>query len=403
MSLSALGRAVRAVIAIGVREFRTTVRSRAVLVGTVALGGLVAAVLIVHAAAFGPAGSMRVGLAGQAIALRDVLPADTADLGVGVTISQLSSVDAGIAQLRSGQLDVVVSGSRAALHVTVEDNLDPRLRTTLNSIVRQQVLEAEIAQLGLKPADVLSRVEQAQITVTPLREADPQRGQRIAVGVVAEVLVALALALAGFLAMARVAEDKTAGTVAAQLMAVPPRRQLLGNVGGLGTIGLGQVAAVGLLGGTITVLAGVVGVADSVFTALGASALWFVAGFALYGTVSVVAAALVAQWRDLRGLMFVLGAVLAAVLAASAAVSTDDPAGPGSAILSLLPPFAPILMPGRMAVGAAPGWQILLALALTLGTAAALIWFGGRVYGNAMPRTAGRVSLREALNRPVSA
>jgi ABC-2 type transport system permease protein len=291
-----------------------------------------------------------------------------------------------------------VSGSRAALHVTVQDAIDPRLRTTLNSIVRQQVLDAEIAQLGLSPADVLSRVEQAQITLTPLRTADPHRGQRIAVGVVAQILIAFALALWAALAAVGVGEDKARGTAEALLMTVGPRRLLLGNVGGIAAVGGGQLAVVGLLGGAAALLAGAVAVPGAVFTAVGAGVLWFLAGFAVYGTAAAVAAALGTHWRDLRVVLAGLAGVFAAVLACGDAVFAADPGGPGTAVLSLLPPFAPILMPARMAAGAAPAWQVIVALVLAVASAAALMWYGGRVYGAALPRTAGRVSLREALS-----
>jgi len=54
-------------------------------------------------------------------------------------------------------------------------------------------------------------------------------------------------------------------------------------------------------------------------------------------------------------------------------------------------------MPGRMAIGVAPLWQVLLAVVLALGAVAAITWLGGKIYANAVLRTGSRVKLREAL------
>jgi len=74
-----------------------------------------------------------------------------------------------------------------------------------------------------------------------------------------------------------------------------------------------------------------------------------------------------------------------------------SPSGPTVTVLSMLPPFAPILMPGRMALGVAPAWQVVLSVVLALLAIAAITWLGGKVYANAVLRTGARVKLREAL------
>jgi ABC-2 type transport system ATP-binding protein len=66
-------------------------------------------------------------------------------------------------------------------------------------------------------------------------------------------------------------------------------------------------------------------------------------------------------------------------------------------VLSLLPPFAPVLMPVRMATGDAPAWQLISALALTLATAGVLTWLAGRIYANSVLRLGARVRVLDAL------
>jgi ABC-2 type transport system permease protein len=349
----------RAVFMVARREFRGLVWSRRVLVGSVAVAVLLVAFVFLQAFVFGHQRPVRVGLAGQAIALADGLPQETASLGVTVSVSQVADVADGVAAVRAGRLDVLVSGARAALHVTVDNQLDPQLRTTLNGLVRQQVLDAQIAQLGVRPQDVLSRVDQAQISLTRLNATDPNRHQRIAIGVVAGLLVALALAMSAGLAARQATEAERNGTTEVLLTVLRPRGLLLGNLGGLGVTGLAHLAAIGVLGTVVALATGVVSVPGSVLTALGAGLLWYVLGFALLA----VPATRSAGPRPLFG-------GLAVVFVLSTVLLVTDPGGTAAAVLSVLPPFAPILLPGRLAVGVATGWQVVLAIVLAVGLAA---------------------------------
>lgn len=372
MMNSPLSPAARAVFLVARREFRSRVWSRPVLVGSVVLTVALVTFLFLQAFAFGSAPPIRVGLAGQAIALAEGLPQETASLGVTVTVSQVDSVADGVAQVRAGELDVLVSGARAALHVTVDNQLDPQLRTTLNGLVRQQVLDAQIAQLGARPQDVLSKVDQAQISLTQLNVTDPERGQRIAIGVVVGLLVTLALAF--FVAMATRAAlaDRRNGTAEVLLTLLRPRRLLLGNLAGIGGTGLAHLTAIGVLGTVVALTTGVVTAPGSLLVGLGTGLLWFVLGFAVLGTVcATLAARRTAIWL-LAGLIVVF--VLSTVLL------TADPGGTATAVLSVLPPFAPVLLPGRLVVGVASAWQVPLAIGLTLALLGGLTVGAGRTY-----------------------
>jgi ABC-type Na+ efflux pump permease subunit len=68
-----------------------------------------------------------------------------------------------------------------------------------------------------------------------------------------------------------------------------------------------------------------------------------------------------------------------------------------AAALSLLPPFAPILMPARLATSDVPVWQVLSAMGLVLSTTIGLTALAGRIYANSILRTGRRVALRDAL------
>ena len=76
-----------------------------------------------------------------------------------------------------------------------------------------------------------------------------------------------------------------------------------------------------------------------------------------------------------------------------------EPDSPVVLWLSMFPLFSPLLMPIRIAIGAAPAWQVALSLGLSVATIAILVVLAGKIYSRAVMRTGARVSLREALKR----
>jgi ABC-type uncharacterized transport system, ATPase component len=124
--------------------------------------------------------------------------------------------------------------------------------------------------------------------------------------------------------------------------------------------------------------------------------VWFLLGFLFYATAYASVAALVSRQEEVSGaiapisLLLVGGYLLVFV-------TLPDPGSMRSTILSLLPPFAPVLMSIRMATGDVPVWQVGLAMALTLASILGLTWLAGRIYANAALRLGARVSFRDAL------
>jgi ABC-2 type transport system permease protein len=379
-------RPARSVWLVARREFGARVRSRQALAATASVAVLLVAFLLLQAYVFNQSRTLRIGVAGQAISLQEVLPQQMAALGVPVDVHAVDSVAAGQRQVRDGRLDAVVYGARSALHVTVDNQLDPRLRATLNGQVRQQILEAQIAQLGARPDDVMSKVDQVAISVTQLNATDPNIGQRVAVGVLTALLLAWSLLVFPALAARRVAEDATSGTAEALLPVLRPRRLLAGGLAGTGLAGLVHVAVVGVLGTVVAMLLRVASVPASVLIALVAGLAGFVVGFALYGTLACALTSLAVRAVDRRRVLLVVGVLVLVVLGVSLVLLTADPRGSATAVLSVLPPFAPVLLPARLAVGVGTGWQILLAAAIALVTVGALAWFASRVYPNSLLR-----------------
>src|SRR5699024_10675463 len=125
--------------------------------------------------------------------------------------------------------------------------------------------------------------------------------------------------------------------------------------------------------------------------------LWYVLGFFAYATVFAAAGSLVSRQEDVQSVVTPVTMVLAIGYVVGFNLVLQDPEGPATTWVSMIPLFSPIMMPGRIAVGVAPGWQIVVTILLTLGMIALFTWLGGRIYRGAILHTGGRVRLTEAL------
>jgi ABC-2 type transport system permease protein len=75
----------------------------------------------------------------------------------------------------------------------------------------------------------------------------------------------------------------------------------------------------------------------------------------------------------------------------------SDPDNSFLTVVSMIPLFSPTLMPIRIALDVASGWQIAVSVVLTALLAVGLVWLAGRVYSNAVLRTGSRVKIIDAL------
>ena len=379
------------------REARVRATGTPLVLGTVALALLLIGYLLLQGLVFNRSETIRVGLAGQAIGLQSGLEAGARQLGLTVETSSVATVTEGTDEVRSGSLNVLVSGATDSLTVTVSHDLDPRLRTALDGLVRAQVLDAQFAEAGLRPSDVDTLLAQAGVKhVIQLYPSDPGRDDRLAAGLAVAFLLSCALAVTGTLAARETADERRSGMAESLLAVTPAGRLLAGRVIGLGALGLAQLALLGLLGIAVGAAAGVP-IGGGART-LGYGLCWYALGFGFYGTAFTLSGTLASRRAELPRALTPVGALLAVgvlggftLLGLAGAERADDLVS----ALSVLPPFAPVLMPGRLALGAVPDWQVALAVLLMLGAIVAVARLAVRAYPAALLRQDGRPRLAD--------
>ena len=389
--------APRAVRLIARREVNARLRTRGFVVGTVVILVVLAGYLLLQTTLTAQRDKVKIGLTGQAIGVAAELEADGAQIGKHVETIMVAGPEQGRQQIGSGDLDALLSGSAADLHVLVKSELGQELRAMLNGISGQQVLNTKLVEADLDPAQVMREVSAATVSVSTLEPPDPGRGQRMAIGMVMVFLLYFGIQTYGASVAQGVVEEKASRVVEILLATVRPWQLMLGKILGLGLVGLTQLAILAGAGLAMATATGVLTLTGVAASTIGWGILWYLLGFFLYATVYAAAGSLVSRQEDSASVLTPVTMVLMVGFLAGFNFLVQNPEGGTAKALSLIPLYSPILMPGRMAAGAAAGWEVALSLVLTLATGALLTAVAGRVYRNGVLHTGTRLNLSTAL------
>ena len=310
---------------------------------------------------------------------------------VGQTVTT-SAVDetAGERRVRDGELDALVTGTPAGLRVVVKKDLPEDLRSALTALARQLALDDQITRVGGDPAVVNSAVGSASFVLRTLNPPRQHEDARLLLAIVVGILVYISIMVYGQIVAQGVVEEKTSRIVEILLTTIRPWQLMAGKVLGIGLVGLAQLSVV--------MVAGIAaGYATDSFTfpsALAGSAalwavVWFLLGYLVY--------ALVSRQEDVGGVTAPAVMLIVLPYVAGILILPADPDNEFVTVLSLIPLFAPFLMPMRSALDVAPLWQVVVSIGLTLLLIVVLVWLAGRIYRNAALRMGSRVKIKDAL------
>jgi ABC-2 type transport system permease protein len=378
------------------REFVTRVRSRFFLIGTAVLMVLLAGYIVLQALVIGRSTTtVRVGFVGDSQVLAQPLKASAPTDNLRVETHLVPDVRTGEGQVRAGALDVLVSGNPASPDVTVKDQVNPTVAATLDGLVRQVALNEALSASGVDAAAIEAKVANAGIHLLTLDPNAAQRIQREVVGIFVAALLYVALVVYGSIVAAGVVEEKANRIIEILLSTVRPRQLLFGKVVGIGLVGFVQLLLLGAVALVAVAKTQVINVPNVGVTAVAGGLLWFVLGFVFYALIFAAGGSMVSRQEDVGAVtgpitMLIVGTYFAFFWVAA---NPDNPLG---VVLSVIPPFAPILMPARMATGDAQAWQVVLAIGLTLAAIGGMNALAARIYSNSVLRVGSRVKLLEA-------
>ena len=269
----------------------------------------------------------------------------------------------------------------------------------LSSIVNGAWQAAEAREAasaaGLDAAQTEALLSPAPLNEVLLEPDDDDDGLGIAIGMASAVLLFISISTFGGYVLMGVVEEKSTGVVEILLSHVKPHQLLTGKVLGIGAVAMIQFAAA-IAAGLVSLWISGATVPSDVWVGLPATILWFVAGFVLYSTLFALAGSFVSRQEDAQGAAAPVSMVfLAAYLTVFALGGVPD--ATVTRVLSILPPFAPLLMPLRMVTGSASMLEIAVAAILLVAATYAMLRLAGAVFGRTLLHRGSRLHWRQVL------
>jgi ABC-2 type transport system permease protein len=386
----------QAVRLIAGREITTRLRSRVLRIATLISVLILVGIALVSKLTGGGSSALDVGISPGAAPLTGAFVATAASLHVDVHTHDVDDTT-GRGQVRAGRLDALLVGDATSVQVVVKTGLDDGLRSILALVAQRGALDRQVSALGGDPARVSAAISAATVTVTPLVPPKASNGEQLAVGILTSVLIYMALLLNGQAVAQGVVEEKTSRVVEILLATVRPWQLMIGKVLGLGTVGLIQVAVIALSG----VAAGRAPGSLHLHAAAAAGTIvwlvvWFLLGYAAYSLAFAAVASLVSRQEEVAAAVTPVLMLLIIGYVIGISILPSHPDSGFVATLSLIPIFAPTLMPVRLALGVVPAWQAAVSVAGMVAIIPLLLWLAARIYRNAVLRSGARVRLRDA-------
>lgn len=384
------------------REIMTRLRSKAYVVLTLVMVGLLG-IGIAAIKLFSEYGGSAVTVAVPQADMPQLGNADQVGVTIGaeIAIMTVPDVDAGAEMVTDGEASALFAlDADGALTVTVDETLAPMLDAVATLLAQNLLLEDQIRDLGGRPAQIAATVAGADFTVDTLSPPKPIDLGQLLLGSAAGILIFITLQIGGQYVAQGVVEEKSSRVVELLLSTIRPVELMIGKVLGIGLLGLVQMLLYTGVGVGLSVGLGLLSLSlGAAFSTIIWLIVWYLVGFVIYAFAFAGAAALVSRQEDVAGVIMPILMLVIVPYVAGISVLPSDPTNSTVGVLSLLPPFAPILMPMRIAMGTVPAWEVAVALVAALALIPLLAALAGRMYRNAVIHIGARVSLRKALAR----
>lgn len=309
----------------------------------------------------------------------------------GADVSTFDDADAARAALDDDEIDVaVIAGQNQAVFA---ETVDQQTLAILQQAWSSVEVQRSLADAGLDQAQIVDALSTAPLDATT---ADGEDDGNLATftGTMAAILLFISLQTFGNYVLVGVVEEKSTAVVELLLVRARADQMLAGKVIGIGAAAMLQFA-IALLAAVVSLLVSGVDVPGEVWSAVPMTLVWFLLGYALYSTLFALAGSLVSRQEDAQAasapiLTVLIGAYMLVFFFGFVPDST------ASTVMSLIPPLAPLLMPMRMAAGAASMVEVVVALALLVGAILAAWKLTGRIYEQVLLQRGTRISWREA-------
>ncbi|HEY7659784.1 MAG TPA: ABC transporter permease [Actinomycetota bacterium] len=376
------------------REFVERGRDRGFAIST-AITLLILVGIIVITSAVGGRTTYDLAVVGEGSrAVGEDVVAAAALLDIGVELHEVPDEQSARQALSDGAADAALVDAE---RIVVQSQPPAELVGLIQAASIRERSLAALTESGLTEAEVDEALNQQQLPVESVETVNARSRENATVAFVGVLALYGQLFAYGYWVAAGVVEEKASRVIEVLLATVRPSQLLRGKIFGIGLLGLGQLLLIGIVGLVTSMAVGRLEFPSGALATVGLVLFWFVLGFFFYATLFAVAGSIVTRQEDLQTTMTPLTLLIVASFFVGIS-ATSNPSSTLATVASLLPFSSPLVMPTRIALGEATPWEVVLSIAISIGSTALLIPIATKVYSRALLQT-GRVRIRQVLRQ----
>lgn len=375
------------------REVSTRIRDKAFLGSTAFTVVLLIGIFVVTTIIGGDADEYDVAVTSTddervASAAEGILQATTGP-GAEVDVRRVDGPARAEQLVRDGDADAALLSTPDGYQLLGDEEIDDALGAALTQAASTRAVQDNAEAQGV---DLDALREGSNVGRRLLDPNAAESGARSAVAF-AFALVFLMTALGfGMTIASSITQEKESRVVEILAAAIPIRALLWGKIAGNTLLALGQVVMFAIVGVVGMVLTGRAELLAGISLAVVWYVAFFVLGFVALAALWSVAGSLASRQQDLQSTT--LPGQLILFLPYFVSIFANEEV---KTVFSMLPIVSTMIMPGRMAEGSGPWWQVAVAIALTVAAAAVFVRVGSRMFEQTLLRTGTKLGYREAF------
>jgi ABC-2 type transport system permease protein len=279
-------------------------------------------------------------------------------------------------------------------------------KAQMETAVRSALIREQLAARGVSDAQVHALMRETTLNTMQVKNGAvvTSNSERSFLGAYILIIVLYASVLIYGINIARsVVEEKTSRIFEVLLSTASSDSLMLGKLLGVGATGLTQMAIWGALlvfytGSAMAASQGIHGLGSLGITKaeLGFFAIFFLGGFFLYSGLAAALGSSVSGEQEVQQFSFILISPLVVSVVLLPFV-LGNPNSTTAVVLSLLPPFTPIIMYMRICAQMPPAWQVALSIVLLFGSVWGMVWLAARIYRVGVLMYGKRATLPEMI------
>ena len=317
--------------------------------------------------------------------------------------------------------------------VFAEKSISLDVSGDIQNAVRKAVEDIKLLDSGIDKKVLASIKSDIDIETETLAGEKSNSGMATIIGFITAFVIYMAVFLYGSQVMRGVIEEKSNRIIEVIISSVKPFQLMMGKILGVALIGLTQfVLWIILTFGIVTVVSSVVGLdkmaekkmeqsmensgeegkkaiekmqkqSSGVFSSLGtipivtiivAFLFYFIGGYLLYSSMFAAAASAVDSEAEMQQFVLPISIPLIIAIVAMQAI-IRDPDGSVAFWMSMIPFTSPIIMMARIPFGGVDSWELVLSIALLMGSFIAMTWVTARIYRVGILMYGKKVNFRE--------